>query len=56
MLDIKWNTILGDFMWEELLAVQRRNIDCCLAEKKTQLSSRTMKIVLMDVKSCVDFS
>ena len=39
-----------------MLAVQRGNTNCCLAEKKTQLSSRTMKLALMDVKGCVDLS
>ena len=54
--DIERNNIFDGFMWEEMLAVQRGNIDCCVVDKKTQLLSRTMKIALMNHKSCVNFS
>ena len=42
-------------MWEDILRVQRCNVDSCLVEKKTQLSKRTMKLTLMDVDGCTKF-
>ena len=56
MSDVECNNFLDEVMWEDMLRVQRCNVDSCLAEKKTQLSKRTMKLALMDVDSCTKFS
>ena len=42
-------------MWEDILRVQRCNVDSCLVEKKTQLSKRTTKLALMDMDGCTKF-
>jgi len=56
MSNVECNNVLDDIMCKYLLRVQRCNINSCLAEEKTQLSKRTMKLALKDGDSCTKFS
>ena len=41
--------------WETVMSGQRDNVNNCLCNRKTQLSTRNKKLVLSDLRLCQDF-